>query len=356
MMNKYITIDHRTISNDKKAYIVAEMSANHLQNYERAKEIIRVAKDVGADAVKLQTYRPDTLTIDCKGEEFMATKGSLWEGQNLYQLYEKAYMPWEWHESLFEYAKEIGISIFSSPFDYTAIELLEKLNSPAYKIASYEILDIPLIGKVAETGKPIIISTGIATLTDIERALQVCKDKNNENVILLKCVSQYPTPYESINLRTVENLRETFDCIVGLSDHSMGSAVAVGAVTLGCKMIEKHITLSRKDGGADSGFSMEPDEFNKMVEDIRTVEKAIGKTTYELSDAQKRCRKNARSLYVVEDIKMGEKFTVNNVKSIRPGLGLPTWKYEEIIGKSAAKNIKRGTALQWEMIQEKGKL
>lgn len=350
-MNKQIKIGERKIGEKEPVYIIAEMSANHLQNLERAKEIIRIAKEVGADAIKLQTYKPSTITIDCKGPEFMATKGSIWEGQNLFQLYEKAYLPWEWHEDLYQYAEEVGIPIFSSPFDHTAVELLEKLKSPAYKVASYEILDIPLIREVASKGKPVILSTGIATLTDIQRALQACKEEKNEDVIILKCVSQYPTPYENINLRTIENMRETFDCIVGLSDHSMGSAVAVAAVSLGCKMIEKHLTISRNDGGPDGAFSMEPSEFKKMVDDIRIVEKSLGHITYELTEAQSECRANARSLYVVEDIKEGERFTKKNVRSIRPGLGLPTWNYDEVLGRYAIKDIPRGTALQWEMIR-----
>lgn len=349
-MNKTLKIGNRLIGDDQPTYIIAEMSANHLQDYERAKRIIKAAKDAGADAVKLQSYRPDTITIDCRGEEFMATKGSLWEGQNLYQLYQKAYMPWEWHEGLFDYAHEIGIDIFSSPFDFSAVELLEKLDAPAYKIASYEILDIPLIKKCAKTGKPIIFSTGIATLSDIERALAACRAEGNENIAILKCVSQYPAPYESLNLRTISNMNETFGCVVGISDHSMGSAVDVAAITIGAKIIEKHMTLKRADGGADSAFSMEQEEFATMVSDVRNIEKALGVVTYDLTDAQKKGRKNARSLYVVEDIKSGETFTEKNIRSIRPGRGLPTWYYDDIIGKKAKVDIKLGTAMKWEYV------
>ena len=300
------------------------MSANHLQDYERAKKIILAAKNSGADAIKLQTYRPDTITIDCSGEEFMATKGSIWEGKNLYQLYEEAYMPWEWHKGLFDYAKEIGITIFSSPFDFSAADLLEELDAPAYKIASYEILDIPLIKRTAKTGKPIILSTGIATLADIERAVAACKSVGNDQIAILKCVSQYPTPYPDLNLKTIPNLAETFDCIAGLSDHSMGDAVDVAAVTLGANIIEKHMTLRRADGGADSAFSMEPEEFAQMVESVHNIEMAIGACTYELTEMQKRGRKNARSLYIVKDVKAGEVFTERNTRSIRPGKGIPT--------------------------------
>ncbi len=349
-MTNYIEINGRKIGNGFPAYIIAEMSANHLQDFNRAKRIIAAAKEAGADAMKLQSYRPDTITINCTGEEFMATKGSIWEGKNLYQLYEEAYMPWEWHKDLFDYAKEIGITIFSSPFDISAIELLESLDAPAYKIASYEIYDIELIKKAARTGKPIIFSTGIATLQDIERAVNVCKEVGNKNYAILKCVSQYPTPYEDLNLRTIPNIEETFNCVGGLSDHSMGSAVDVAAVTLGANIIEKHMTLRRADGGADSAFSMEPEEFSLMVTDIRNIEKALGKCTYELTDFQKRGLKNARSLYVVKDIKQGDMFTEENIRSIRPGSGIRPWHLDEILGKKASKDICRGTALKWEFI------
>lgn len=350
-MNKTIKIGNRLIGEGYPAYIIAEMSANHLQDYERAKRIILAAKEAGADAIKLQSYRPDTITIKCRGEEFMATKGSLWEGQNLYQLYESAYMPWEWHEGLFKYARDIGIEIFSSPFDFTAIDLLEYLDAPAYKIASYEILDIPLIKRCARTGKPIILSTGIATLADIERAVAAFKSEGNNDIAILKCVSQYPTPYPDLNLKTIPHMEETFDCITGISDHSMGSAVDVAAVTLGAHIIEKHITLCRSDGGADCAFSMEPEEFARMVTDVHNIEKAIGKVTYALTEVQKRGKKNARSLYIVEDIRAGDTFTEENVKSIRPGRGLHTWHYDEIIGKKAAVDVKRGTAMKWEYIK-----
>ena len=351
-MNKEIRIGDRRVGEGQKAYLIAEMSANHLQDYERAKKIILAAKQAGADAVKLQSYRPDTITIDCRGEEFMATKGSLWEGRNLYELYQEAYMPWEWHEGLFAYAREIGIDIFSSPFDFSAVELLESLNAPAYKIASYEILDIPLIRKCAATGKPVILSTGIATLADIERAVEACRAEGNDQIAILKCVSQYPTPYPDLNLRTIPHMAEAFHCVTGLSDHSMGSAVDVAAVTLGACIVEKHMTLRRADGGADSAFSMEPEEFAGMVADIRNIEQALGRATYELTEVQKRGRKNARSLYVVKDIRAGEIFTPENLRSIRPGRGLPTWHYQEILGKKAAEDLKAGTAMRWEYIEK----
>ena len=351
-MNKEIRIGDRRVGEGQKAYLIAEMSANHLQDYQRAKKIILAAKQAGADAVKLQSYRPDTITIDCRGEEFMATKGSLWEGRNLYELYQEAYMPWEWHEGLFAYAREIGIDIFSSPFDFSAVELLESLNAPAYKIASYEILDIPLIRKCAATGKPVILSTGIATLADIERAVEACRAEGNDQIAILKCVSQYPTPYPDLNLRTIPHMAEAFHCVTGLSDHSMGSAVDVAAVTLGACIVEKHMTLRRADGGADSAFSMEPEEFAGMVTDIRNIEQALGQATYELTEVHKRGRKNARSLYVVKDICAGETFTPENLRSIRPGRGLPTWHYQEILGKKAASDLKAGTAMRWEYIEK----
>ena len=347
-MQQQIQIDQTIISNEHPTYFIVEMSANHLQNFERAKRIIKAAKDLGANAIKLQSYRPDTITIDCHGEEFMCSKGSIWEGQNLFDLYKTAYMPWDWHEKLFQYAKEIGITIFSSPFDLTAIDLLKELDAPAYKIASYEIMDLPLIRKAALTGKPLIISTGLATLSDIELALQTCLDAGNDNVILLKCVSSYPTQYEELNLRTIPNMRDTFKCVVGLSDHSMGSAVDVAAVTLGARVIEKHMTLARADGGPDGQFSMEPHEFKQMIDDVRNVEKALGVSTYTLSAKQIESRKASRSLYVVEDLKKGEQITEQKVRSIRPAYGLEPKYYDQVLKMKASRDLPKGTALRWE--------
>lgn len=350
-MNKNIIIDGKEIGEGKHVYTIAEMSANHLQDINRAKEIIKKAKEIGADSIKLQTYRPDTITVDCRGEEFMATKGSPWEGMNLFELYKEAYTPWEWHKELFDYAKEIGITCFSSPFDLTAVDLLEELGAPAYKIASFEINDIPLIRKVAKTGKPVIISTGIAELADIELALQTCIDAGNENVILLKCVSEYPTPYDDLNLKTIEHMKGTFDCIVGLSDHSMGNAVDVAGVALGACVVEKHLTLRRADGGPDGMFSMEPEEFEEMIVNIRNIERALGTVSYKLTSKQKNSKGRARSLYVVEDIKAGEPFTEKNMRSIRPGFGLHTKYYDEILGKTASCDLKKGTAMQWKYVE-----
>lgn len=350
-MKSKIHIQGKEIGNSDRVYIIAEMSANHLQRISRAKEIIDAAAAAGADAIKLQTYTPDTLTLNCRTAEFLATPGSPWDGMNLYELYQQAYTPWEWHEELFQYAREKGITCFSSPFDATAVDLLEQLGAPAYKIASFEILDIPLIRRVAQTGKPVIISTGIAEICDIERALNTCISAGNDQVILLKCVSAYPTPYDQLNLRTISNMRETFDCVTGLSDHSLGSAVPIASVALGARVIEKHLTLKRSDGGPDGSFSMEPDEFKQMVTDIRHVQTALGQTTYQLTEKQRLSRQRGRSLYVSQDISAGEAFTPQNVKSVRPGYGLAPRFYDEIIGKKANRDLKMGEALKWEYIQ-----
>lgn len=350
-MEQSIKIGEKKIGYNQPVYIVAEMSANHLKDFNRAKKIIEAAKEAGADAIKLQTYRPDTITVDCRGKEFMATPGSPWEGMNLYELYEDAYTPWEWHKELMDYAAELGITCFSSPFDLTAVDFLEKLQVPAYKIASFEINDIPLIDKVARTGKPIIISTGIAEIQDIALALETCYKAGNAQIILLKCVSEYPTPYDELNLKTITNIPETFQCIVGLSDHSMGDAVDVAGVTLGAKMIEKHLTLSRADGGPDSDFSMEPDEFKEMVRNIRNVEKALGRVTYSLTEKQKKSKGRSRSLYVVADVKKGEIFSAENVKSVRPGYGLHTKYWKDILGKKAKCDLEKGTAMRWEYVE-----
>ncbi|MCM1398915.1 MAG: pseudaminic acid synthase [Clostridium sp.] len=343
--------DYKT-EGEGHVFIIAEMSANHMQDIERAKKIISEAKDAGADAVKIQTYRPDTITVDCYGDEFLCTPESPWEGMNLYELYKTAYTPWEWHKELFDYAKKIGIPMFSTPFDLSAVDFLHQFDMPAYKIASFEINDIPLIKKTAKEMKPVIISTGLATLSDIELAVDTCREAGNHQITLLKCVSEYPTPYEDIHLKTMVNMRETFGCEVGLSDHSLGSCVPVAAVALGAKVIEKHFTLCRAEGGADAEFSMEPNEFRQMVEDIRNIEKAIGTVNYNLTDRQKDSKKRSRSLYIVEDIKAGEVLNEHNMKSIRPGYGIHTKHYEYLLGKKVKKDLKKGTALDWSYIAE----
>lgn len=348
-MNKNIMLGSSSIGENSPTFIVAEMSANHLQNYDRAIRIIHAAKDAGADAIKLQTYTPDTITIDAPQDCFQI-HDSLWEGMTFHKLYQEAYTPWEWQPRLKEEAEKLGLLCFSSPFDFTAVDFMEQMKMPAYKLASYEINDIPLIRKIARLHKPVIFATGIAEFEDIELALSVCKEEGNEDVILLKCVSSYPTPYEMINLNTISTLADKYDCIMGLSDHSMGSAVAVASVALGARMVEKHLTLSRADGGPDGAFSMEPREFKQMCQDIRIVEKALGSSTYSLTPEQKKEHAESRSLFVVKDMKKGELFTPENCRSIRPGIGLHTKYYEDILGKSASTDIQKGTPLSWELV------
>lgn len=350
-MNKQIKIGNHFIGEDSPAFIVAEMSANHNMDFDRAVAIMKAAKDAGADAVKIQTYTADTITLDCDDPCFQITQGTLWDGMTLHRLYETAYTPWEWQPKLQEAAKELGLEFFSSPFDLTAVDFLEKMNVPAYKIASFEINDIPLIRKIARLGKPIIFATGIAHLSDIELALQTCREEGNEDVVVLKCTSAYPAPYEDVNLRTIPSLAETFDCIAGLSDHTMGSAVAGAAVALGAKVVEKHLTLRRADGGADSAFSMEPEEFREMTDSIRKIELALGKVTYELSPKAAREREHSRSLFVAEDMKAGEVFTPKNLRSVRPSNGLHTKYYEEILGKQITRDAKKGTPMRWDLVQ-----
>lgn len=349
-MDKKIQIGKRYVGEGEKAFIVAEVSANHLQDYGRAEAIIKAAAQAGADAVKLQTYTPDTITLDCDNDYFQITQGTIWDGTTLHKLYEEAYTPWEWQPKLMEYANGLGLECFSSPFDATAVDFMREMDMPAYKVASFEINDIPLIRKIARIGKPIILATGIAYLEDMERALRACREEGNEQIVLLKCTSAYPSPYEEMNLKVIPNMAQVFDCITGLSDHSMGTAAAVASVALGAKMIEKHLTLSREDGGPDGAFSMEPDEFKKMVDEIRIVEKALGKVTYELTEQQKRSREDGRSLFVVKDMKEGEAFTEENVRSIRPAFGLHTMYFDEVMGKKARRDISKGTPLDWKLI------
>ncbi|NMF03270.1 pseudaminic acid synthase [Clostridium beijerinckii] len=348
-MKKEIYIKNRRIAEDAPAFIIAEMSANHLMNFDRAVEIIKSAKYAGADAIKLQTYMPDTITIDSDKEYFQINDG-LWKGTTLHKLYQTAYTPWEWQGELKKIAEDLGLICFSSPFDATAVDLMEELDMPAFKIASFEINDIPMIRKIAKLGKPIIISTGIAYLADIEEALRACYEEGNENVILLKCTSAYPSPYEDINLKNIPTIKQTFNCLVGLSDHTMGSAVATGGVAIGARMVEKHLTLKRADGGPDAAFSMEVEEFKEMVDNIRMVEKALGSETYTLTDKQIKSRESSRSLFVVKDMKKGDIFTEDNLKSVRPANGIHTRYYEDILGKRARADIEKGTPIAWEFI------
>lgn len=349
-MNKNIKIGNREIGEDFPTFIVAEMSANHNMDFDRAVAIIQAAKDAGADAVKIQTYTADTITLDCDNPCFQITQGTLWDGTTLHKLYESAATPWEWQPKLKKIAEDMGLILFSSPFDLTSVDFLEEMGVPAYKIASFEINDIPMIRKIAMLGKPIIFATGIARISDIELALETCRKAGNENVILLKCTSSYPAPYEDMNLRTIPSMGETFDCLTGLSDHSMGSAVAGAAVALGAKVVEKHLTLSRADGGADAAFSMEPAEFKEMVDNIRKIELALGKVTYDLTPAQTREREHSRSLFVAKDMKAGDIFTSENLRSVRPAYGLHTMYYEEILGKRITRDTKLGTPMSWDLV------
>lgn len=328
--------------------IVAELSANHNQSPERAEAIIRAAAEAGADAVKLQTYTADTMTIPCDNEYFRI-KGTLWEGRTLYDLYQQAHTPWEWHPRLMALANELGMLCFSTPFDASAVDFLESLNAPCHKIASFELVDIPLLKKIASTGKPVIMSTGMATLAEIDEAVRTLREHGTKSLALLKCTSSYPALPEEINLRTISHLAEAFDCPSGLSDHTMGSAVAVAAVALGACIIEKHFTLSRADGGPDSTFSMEPNEFKRMVRDIRTVEKALGRVSYTRTQKERESVVFRRSLFVVDDVKAGEAFTEKNLRAIRPGHGLHTRHYQDILGRAAARDIKKGTPLSCEL-------
>lgn len=349
-MDKKLIIDGREISQTAPSYIIAEMSANHLMDKDRAMRIIDAAADAGADAIKLQTYTADTITIDCDNEYFQIKQGTIWDGTTLHKLYQEAYTPWEWQEDLMAHAKERGIACFSSPFDPTAVDFLESIGCPAYKVASFEITDIPLIRKIARLGKPVIMSTGISEMAGIERAVNACKEEGNTQVALLKCTSSYPAPYEEINLRTIPNMAEAFDVVTGLSDHTMGHDVAVASIALGAKVIEKHLTLARADGGPDAEFSMEPQEFKEMVDGIRNVEKALGRVTYDLTAKGRKNREFSRSLFVVEDIPVGGTITETNVRSIRPGFGMHPIYLDEVMGRTVPNGAAKGTPLSWEIL------
>jgi len=343
-------IGGKKIGKNYPIFIIAELSANHLQKFDNAVKLIKAAKEAGADAVKLQTYTPNTITIDCDNEYFQIKQGTLWDGKTLYQLYKEAYMPWEWQPKLKEIADEIGIDLFSTAFDPTAVDFLEEMGVPVHKVASFEIVDIPLIEKMASTGKPLIISTGMATLSEIEEAVQAARKAGTTEIALLKCTSAYPAPPEEMNLRTIPHLAEAFGVPVGLSDHTLGIAVPVAAVALGACIVEKHFTLSRDIPGPDSAFSLEPQEFKAMVEAIRVAEKALGKVSYEVGEREAASRVFRRSLFVVKDVKAGEVFTKENVRSVRPGYGLPPKFLKEVLGRRAACDIKAGTPFEWRMI------
>jgi N-acetylneuraminate synthase len=353
-MSQFIEINGRRIGPDKPVYIIAEMSANHNQDFDRAVKIIEAAKEAGADAVKLQTYTPDTMTISCDNKYFQVGKGTLWEGRNLYDLYAEAYTPWEWQPKLKKIANDMGLDLFSTAFDPSAVDFLEEMGVSVHKVASFEIVDIPLIEYMARTRKPLIISTGMATLAEIEEAVQAARNAGATQIALLKCTSAYPAPPEELNLRTIPHLAQAFNVPVGLSDHSLGIAVPVAAVALGACIVEKHFTLSRDTPGPDSAFSLEPHEFKAMVDGIRVAEEALGGVHYEVGEKESKSRVFRRSLFVVKDMKAGEVFTEENVRSIRPGHGLLPKFLSEVVGRDAAKDIKRGTPLIWNLVVERG--
>lgn len=338
MINR-VKIGNKMIGEGCPCFVIAEMSGNHNMDFNRAVTMIREAKKAGADAVKLQTYTADTITLNSDKKYFYTDEDSLWSNMTLHQLYEQAYTPWEWQPKLKQVADEEGILLFSSPFDLTAVDFLEKMNVPAYKIASYEINDIPLIKKAAQTGKPLIISTGIAEMEDIDLAVRTCRSVGNNQIVLLKCTSEYPAVYEEMNLNMMSGLKQVFGYPVGLSDHSMGDEIDIAAVALGANVIEKHFTLKRSDGGVDSEFSMEIEEFANMMRRIRNVELSLGDRIYEVTEKQGQGKRFSRSLFAAEDIKEGEIFTENNMRSVRPANGLHTKYYEEILGKRATHDI-----------------
>jgi pseudaminic acid synthase len=344
-----VKIGKRRVGHGEPCFLVAEISCNHLQKKEYALKLIEEAKAAGADAVKFQTYTPDTITIDSDNEYFRI-KGTIWEGRKLYDLYKEAYTPWDWFPELKDRVEGEGMVFFSAPSDETSADFLEKLGVPAYKIASFEINHIPLLRYVARKGKPVIISTGVATLEDIELALKAIRAEGNEQIVVMKCTSAYPAPVEEMNLKTIPDMEKRFGVLAGLSDHSMNSAVPVAAVALGACMIEKHLILDRKMGGPDAKFSLEPDEFKKMVGMIRDTEAALGEATYESTEQAGKHRFIMRSIFAVEDIKKGEKLTRENIRVIRPGHGLHPKHYEELLGKTAKVEIRRGTPLEFRMV------
>jgi N-acetylneuraminate synthase len=350
VVKKTIQIGKRSIGPGHPVYIVAEISANHRQDFDEAVRLIHAAKHAGADAVKLQTYTPDTLTIDCHSELFYHGKGSLWQNRSLYDLYKEAYMPWEWQPRLMQLAKELDIDFFSTAYDPSSVDFLEEMGVPAYKIASFELVDLPLIERIAKTGKPVFLSTGMATLPEIEAAVAASTESGADQLVLLKCTSAYPAGKEEMNLNTLPHMANHFSIPCGLSDHTLGDGCAIAAVALGAVMIEKHFTLSRKNGSADSGFSTEPDEFMAMVERIRSMELALGSVHYGPSSTESESLTFRRSLFVVEDVMPGERFTNQNVRSIRPSQGLAPKYIDEVIGRKAKKKLEKGTPLAWDLI------
>lgn len=351
-MIKEIKIDDKVISKSSSVYIIAEISANHNGSIDTAKEMIKAAKEAGADAVKIQTYTADTITLNCDNDYFKIKQGTIWDGRTLYDLYQEAYTPWEWQNELKKYADGVGITLFSSPFDKSAVDFLEDIGVSAYKIASFEITDVPLIEYVASKNKPVIISTGIANEEDIKEAIEACKRANNEQIVLLKCTSSYPAPLEEMNLATIGDIQNRFGVIAGLSDHSMGIVAPLVAVSLGAKVIEKHFILDRSMGGVDASFSLNINEFKELVSAVREAEKSIGKATYELNEKTKKSREFSRSLFVAEDIKKGEAITEKNVRSVRPAFGLHPKYLKDILGKKISKDVIKGTPFDLGMIEK----
>jgi pseudaminic acid synthase len=349
-MNQVISIGNVQISQQDPVFIIAELSANHNGSLEVALETVKAAKRAGADCIKLQTYTADTITLNSRKDDFLI-KGTIWDGKNLHDLYQEAYTPWEWHAAIFEAAKAEGLVCFSSPFDHSSVDFLEQLGAPAYKIASFEITDIPLIEYVASKGKPVIMSTGIATQEDIELALDACRRMGNKEIILLKCTSSYPAPIEEANMVMVKDMAERFSVITGLSDHTMGSTVPVVATVFGAKVIEKHFILDRSIGGPDASFSMTEEEFGHMVQSVREAEKAIGVVDYTLTEKQQKGKDFSRSLYVCSDIKAGEMITAENIRSVRPGFGMHPKYYHSVLGKTATRSAEAGDRFTRDIIE-----
>ena len=349
-MKNFIEIDGIKIGNGFPPYIIAELSANHNGDLNRAYKIMEAAKVAGANAIKLQSYTHETITMDSNNEEFMI-RGGLWDGKSLYELYKEAHMPWEWHALLFKKAKELEITIFSSPFDSTAVDLLESLDTPAYKIASFEIIDLPLIEKVAKTGKPMIISTGMANEQEIKEAVETARDNGCNDLVVLQCVSGYPAPADQYNLRTIPDIAQRFNVLSGLSDHTIDNATAVASIAMGACLIEKHVTLDRNGGGADDSFSLEPNELKQLCADTKTAWLSLGQVSYQRTEAEKGNIKFRRSLYVTKDIKEGELITAENIRSIRPGFGIAPKFYNECLGKKALEFISKGTPLQFSLLK-----
>jgi len=351
-MTKRLEILGKVISESERPFVIAEISGNHNGDIERAYAIIDAAAEAGADAVKLQTYTPDTMTLDCDRPDFQI-KGGLWDGYSLFDLYEWAHTPWDWHERLFERGRELGVPVFSTPFDSSSIAFLESLNTPAYKIASFELVDLPFVRKVAQTGKPVILSTGMANISEIEEAISAAKSVGNENLIVMHCVSGYPAPARDYNLATIPDLADRLGLLIGLSDHTLGITVPIAAVAKGAVIIEKHLTLRREDGGPDSAFSLEPDEFKLMVDGVHVAWQALGKPDYHRKKSETDNVIFRRSLYVVKDIPNGEKLNENNIRSIRPGHGIAPKHLPDVLGRVARRTLIRGEALSWDMLRSK---